>query len=349
MKVLILNNRYPSSSKPFVASYVKTIESLLAENHEVEHLVFQRNSSSKWGQILDLALYRLKVSLSKQFIHSEVIFANHFNLYWDSLKGRISNNHKLIIHWHGSELFGSKRFRNFESWQSDSRFISASHIVPSEYFKKEVLKEFPDLKSVSVIPSGGIDIDAFQPKRSSNSSGEIVVGFAGHLNEAKGADYLLHLAKQKSELEELLGKKLSFKAIRYGVKDETILGDLNEAGVKVLPPISKQMMPEFYQSLDVLIFPTRRKSESLGLVPLEAMACGVPVVCPDAFACPEYCVSGSSGELYEPESFEQFKAALIKVVGNLSEYKPRQVVLNRYSQKYASNEYSALISSKKSS
>lgn len=348
VKVLVLNNRYPSSKKPFVASYVKTIESLISRNHETDRLVLQRNSNSKWGQILDLILYRLKIGTSSKFGKADVVLVNHFNLYWKSLISKLKPKQHLVIHWHGSELFGSKKFRNFEVWASNKWFVNASHIVPSEYFKKEVLNVFPNLGSVYVVPSGGIDTEVFFPKEK-EIGGELTLGFAGHLNQEKGADFLLKLAKEKETLEKVVGRKVIFKALRYGVKDEVLLQQLEEAGVQLVNPIPKPQMPGFYMALDVLLFPTRRKSESLGLVPLEAMACGVPVVCPDAFACPEYCIPHKSGELYHPEDFESFKAALVQVISNYSQYDSVSVIRETYAQDKVAAEYDQVISGKKSS
>ena len=44
-----------------------------------------------------------------------------------------------------------------------------------------------------------------------------------------------------------------------------------------------------YNISDAFIFPTRREGESLGLVAIEAMACGTPVIAAD-FAAPKYYV-----------------------------------------------------------
>lgn len=329
-----------------MASYVKTIEGLLKRTFHVERLVFDRNSNGKIGQLVDLALYRFKIAFSSQFDDTDVVFANHFNLYWKVLFKKIRKGQTLVIHWHGSELYGSARFRNVDEWRKNEVFKDAIHIVPSEYFRREVLKQFPELEKVEVVPSGGIDTDVFMPVKKEGRE-ELLVGFAGHLNKEKGADFLLNLARDKQQLERELGKKISLKALKYGVKDENLLHTLETAGVRLLSPIPKGEMPKFYNALDVLLFPTRRKSESLGLVPLEAMSCNVPVVCPDDFACPEYCISGVSGELYQPENMDNFKLALNKVVLNLVNYSPRKVILENYAQDKVAEKYAEVISGRK--
>lgn len=65
-----------------------------------------------------------------------------------------------------------------------------------------------------------------------------------------------------------------------------------------------------YSGADVMVFPSLY--EGFGLPPLEAMACGVPVVCSSATSLPE--VMGEAGLLFEPTDeralFEQMRAVL---------------------------------------
>ena len=65
--------------------------------------------------------------------------------------------------------------------------------------------------------------------------------------------------------------------------------------VTLLPLQPQEKLPEIYSSLDAFAFPTQRAGESLGLVGLEAMACGVPVICSDFAAPADYVVEGVNG------------------------------------------------------
>ena len=61
--------------------------------------------------------------------------------------------------------------------------------------------------------------------------------------------------------------------------------------------LSQERLVEVYNKLDVFIFPSHR--ESLGLVGLEAMACGVPVISTDIDGPREYVINGYNGFLFE--------------------------------------------------
>jgi glycosyltransferase involved in cell wall biosynthesis len=92
-------------------------------------------------------------------------------------------------------------------------------------------------------------------------------------------------------------------------------------------------MYKFYQDIDVLLFPTMRKQESLGLVSLEAMSCGKPVIGTDAFAIKEYVIEGVSGERFVLNDYKSFIEAFIHVAKNINKYSPREIVIEKYSKK----------------
>lgn len=69
------------------------------------------------------------------------------------------------------------------------------------------------------------------------------------------------------------------------------LRDLEPAGVRHLGRVSRSELVRLYQGASVFVFPSLY--EGFGLPPLEAMACGVPVVTSDAASLPE--VVGDAG------------------------------------------------------
>ena len=342
MKVLVLNNRYPSSKKPFVASYVKSLGEIFNSlDLQVDYLVDTGNSDSKLGQIRDLARYNLKVLTSKKLTDSDVLVINHFQLYWAALKKRVSPKQTLIFHWHGSEIKGSSKFQNFDGWNADPLIVNGFHVFPSEYFKNLVLKKVPSIKNWKVIPTGGVDTELFCEKKNETRD-TLTIGFAGHLRKEKGVDFFLRLIDQQAEIEEQTGKTLRFRAIEYGDSSGENIAMLKaKQAVDLSKPMLKEEMPAYYNKLDVLVFPTR--SESLGLVPIEAMACGVPVICPSDFACPEYCVSGVSGELFEADDFGSFFKELQRVERNLNQYNPRKIAVENYSKLIVQEKYRELL------
>ena len=57
--------------------------------------------------------------------------------------------------------------------------------------------------------------------------------------------------------------------------------------IKKYPMQTQKELALFYSAIDIFCFPTYRKSDSLGLVGLEAMACGTPVITSNVTSLPE--------------------------------------------------------------
>jgi glycosyltransferase involved in cell wall biosynthesis len=73
-------------------------------------------------------------------------------------------------------------------------------------------------------------------------------------------------------------------------------------------------LPALYRSATVFVYPALY--EGFGLPPLEAMACGVPVIASSASSLPE--VVGEAGLLVDPVDVGAISAALNRVLGDES-------------------------------
>ncbi len=73
-----------------------------------------------------------------------------------------------------------------------------------------------------------------------------------------------------------------------------------------------EQLRQAYGSVTMLVYPSLY--EGFGLPPLEAMACGCPVVCSSAASLSEVC--GESAEYFEPTSEEEMMAAVALVLGS---------------------------------
>ena len=75
-------------------------------------------------------------------------------------------------------------------------------------------------------------------------------------------------------------------------------------------PIDEEDLPALYSATSCFVFASLY--EGFGLTPLEAMACGAPVVCSDLTSLPE--VVGSAGILVNPEDPDRFGRAIQRVL-----------------------------------
>jgi len=135
----------------------------------------------------------------------------------------------------------------------------------------------------------GIDLEKFTPGMADDAVRE---------RFASGSDpvllYVGRIAKEKNimllpEVMELLHQRgVEAKLVVAGVGE--LAGSLKEAGgdrINLAGYISdKKLLASLYASADVFVFPSLR--EPYGLVPLEALAAGLPVVCPNQGGVTEY-------------------------------------------------------------
>ncbi len=85
-----------------------------------------------------------------------------------------------------------------------------------------------------------------------------------------------------------------------------------EGRVRLLGPVPDEDRPALYAGADLFVYPS--VYEGFGLPPLEAMACGTPVVCSNRTSLPE--VVGEAALPVDPEDDESLLAGILKLLGD---------------------------------
>lgn len=132
----------------------------------------------------------------------------------------------------------------------------------------------------------GVDADLFSP--GPREDGPFRVLYVGRLELLKGVQYLLQafaeLALPDAELT-LVGPVLP--------EVRPVLRRFVDARVHVLGEVPHERLPAYYRRADVLVFPSI--NDAFGLVILEAMACGIPVVATEHSGAPDVIDDGVHG------------------------------------------------------
>ncbi len=82
--------------------------------------------------------------------------------------------------------------------------------------------------------------------------------------------------------------------------------------VRFIPDVDDRDLPALYAGAAVFVMPSLY--EGFGLPPLEAMACGAPVICSNAASLPE--VVGDAALLVDPRSVDEMAAAIQRVLSD---------------------------------
>ena len=117
-----------------------------------------------------------------------------------------------------------------------------------------------------------------------------VIGFAGRIAQEKGMEYLLKalmiLKERRKEFNDTVlliagpfGKEVAGEARYYGQILEIITK--NNLAVYFLGALTKAQLFTFYRQIDLLVLPSINKTEAFGMVQVQAMLSGTPVVASD--------------------------------------------------------------------
>lgn len=346
MKILLMNNGYPSDVNPQYSTYIKSIEQCIKSAHvNVDKIVLDTRFKSAIGKLLNYFKFYIRILCFNNYRDYDYIYVNNYPYYFFPLMLRIRSYPNIIIHWHGTEINPpniKKKILNIFSYQ----FLPKTHtaIAPSNYFAGQIIKRLgkKKIKNLMVSPSGGVNVELFTPKKSENKGKVLVLGYASSIETSKGIDFVVKLSEELEFINRSSGKKVSISLIEYGAEKQRYSPKLiKNPNVKLCPPFPKDKMYKFYNSIDVLLFPTM--AESLGLVGLEAMACGKPVVGTNDFSLQEYIISGKTGELFELGNYDSFKNAVFKAIERLDGYRPRELILEKYSEVVVINQYKKIL------
>ena len=138
--------------------------------------------------------------------------------------------------------------------------------------------------------------------------------------------------------------------VGYGTQTELLEKKIKELDLleycSYLGPKTHQEINELYNQADVMIFPTMLY-ESLGLVGLEAMACGCPVIGSNIGCLPEYVKDGITGFLFESGNSHKL---VDKIVGfyelSASQREKMQLQAIKMAQRYDSDKISQMLVNK---
>jgi D-inositol-3-phosphate glycosyltransferase len=194
-------------------------------------------------------------------------------------------------------------------------------IVATDEEKHDLMRYYGAApEKVGVVPCG-VNMELFRPvnkkdaRRELGLAGEKILLFVGRIDPLKGIEQLIKampLVKNngglrliivggdensRAELEEL--EKL---AAGLGIKDKVIFQGL----------VRQEKLPYYYSAADVCVVPSYY--ESFGLVALEALACGTPVVAADVGDLRNIIRPGETGYVAADNSPESLAAGISSVL-----------------------------------
>ena len=293
MKLLVVSNLYPSKTYPSYGTFVKNFCHQLDTLGIGYDLAVMRKANGKLQKLAGYVTFYLKSFLLSLFGSYDAVYIHYASHSSPGvLLARKFRKFTVYTNCHGSDVIPQNPGQ--EKMQKNTRQIlscSEKIIVPSAFFKRTVSEKYgiPD-ERIFVCASGGVDAQVFCP--ADRREPPFTVGFVSRIEPGKGWDVLL---KACAKLQDK-----NFRLLMIGGgRDEKKLQELAQQlelteQIDFVGPQPQTYLPDYINRMDVFVFPTQL-TESLGLVALEAMACGVPVIASDFAAPADYVSDGQNG------------------------------------------------------
>lgn len=161
----------------------------------------------------------------------------------------------------------------------------------------------------------GLDMEFFYPREESiidemDLEGP-VVGYSGRVSFEKNIEKITDFARKFEGNIVIVGEGPYKKTVQRRAPDNVYFKDF----------LDREDLPGFYSGLDVFV--TASTGDTLGLSPLEANACGTPVVAPDLPPFDET-IGEKNGERFDLDDMEDMEDSVRTALNE--EYSPREAV-----------------------
>lgn len=146
-----------------------------------------------------------------------------------------------------------------------------------------------------------------------NDKNSVKLLFAGRLVYYKGTDILLEAMKSVKGAELfMVGAGADEKSIKKYADDNCLNGK-----VHFIPPLSDSDLKAAFGDCDIFVFPSTEKSEAFGIVQLEAMVYGKPVINTRLGTGAEHVsIDGVTGITVQPKDPVELSRAIMRLVSD---------------------------------
>ncbi|MGB9635970.1 MAG: glycogen synthase [Thermoplasmata archaeon] len=273
----------------------------------------------KHGKVLEtlsLDLAFVKETIDSEIVHTHTWYANLAGFYAKKLyeKKLIATVHSLepLRPWKAEQL--GKGY-NLSVWMEKTGLENCDRIIAvSQEMKKDIERVYGISSEKIVVIHNGIDLTKYTKKESPELLANLGVKkpyilFVGRLTRQKGIFELVEAMKKIRQKLVLVTGKPDTKEVEKELA-EKLQGSENILWINRM--LSEEEIIALYSSAQLFVCPSIY--EPFGIIILEAMACGTPVVASAVGGIKEIIEHGKNGILVEPGNVEALAEAINRVL-----------------------------------
>lgn len=331
MRVDLLTKEYPpeiyGGAGVHVAELVKALRAtdeihvrcfggVRDERDVTNYLVPQElHSANAALQTIGVNLLMANDTVGADIVHSHTWYANEAGRLSQQLHGipHVITAHSLepLRPWKAEQLGGG--YKVSSSIELNAYESADAVIAVSAGMRSDILRSYPDIDPSKVhVIHNGIDVQAWAPtsnpellERWGIDSSRPSIVFVGRITRQKGLPYLLKAAQALPEDVQLIlcAGAPDTEEIKQEVELRVSQLQKERSGVIWIPDhLPRHELAAILTSATAFVCPSIY--EPLGIVNLEAMACGIPVVGTATGGIPEVIADGETGWLVPIEQLQ---------------------------------------------
>ena len=220
--------------------------------------------------------------------------------------------------------------KRFETYLQKEMDLSDAFLSPSNFVKNSLIS--CGQNNIYVVPYG-IDTSLFTPKQINYSNDlPLKLIYVGQVNHRKGIHHLLKVVSEYNSNRVILNLCGCYDKSSALYKDYSHCENIHFRGF-----VNKEQLSKEYQSADAFIIPTL--GEGMAQVGIEALACGLPVLCTPCSGVNDLIIEGVNGYVFSESNNFALKEIIDKCIDNIEHIRLMCFEATKTGQKYSLDLY----------